>query len=371
MLRKILELEVWNTTPLLIGGYDTQASSDIHAEELRTQSIKGVWRWWLRAALAGKYYMENVRNLEEAVRREEGEILGFTEKGHSQSSRISIRFIPTSNPQYEQAIEKVADVIPRIKLLTLGGRPLNYIKNIKGLLSLWLYSFQGKELEKDRLKITILSFLTALILSGIGKGGRRGLGCLDFRITQDQTRTSDILGKEISPNSLRELIRQMVPPSRTRATAQLPSIPSIAPNVFKLWFILTKGKRVEEVLRDLQEFTLRSRRSMILRQDEFRQRLIAWILGLPRVVRRTGYIPPNEVQRRASPLIFSIHKDFATACIFKSIDWPKSLTWSNGFHRSPIEINNETLNIAYEILEANFLKYLEAKRYDFEEVKVW
>jgi len=371
LLHKLLELEVWNTTPLLIGGYDTLAYSKegLHNEELRTQSIKGLWRWWLRAYLAGKYFVGDYRDVETLVRKEEGTILGSARDGEAHSSRLALRFTSMDSPLYDDAA--TLRNLPRVGLLTLGGRQLNYIKSIRGRLSVWLHTFKEARLEKDKVRIAILSLASALIFTGIGKGGRRGLGCLDFKILEDEVNLSAILSGGISPETLRRLVRETSTIREAKKLDRLPQIPAIAPNAFKLFYIPIGGKRPEELLRDLQDFTLRSRRDRLLGGDPFRRELKAWILGLPREVKRTGY-EVDEVQRRASPLIFSIHKTFATVCLFKSTDWPRTIRWKSTPQAKPHTIDVEReLHEAYQLLESTFLDHMGRLGYHVQEVKVW
>lgn len=370
MLDKLLELEVWNVTPLLIGGYDTQAySEDLHSEELRTQSIKGLWRWWLRAYLAGKYFIEGYRDIEVLVRRDEGAILGSAGDGEACLSRLALRFTLTSSPLYDDAATLRG--IPRIGLLTPKGRRLNYIKSIKGRLSVWLHTFKGAKLEEDKVRTAILSLASALILAGVGKGGRRGLGCLDFKILEDRVNLSLILKESISPETLRKLVRQSSPIREVKRLDRLPQIPAIAPDVFKLFYTPVEDRKPEEVLRDLQDFTLRSRRDYLLGGDPLRRELKDWILGLPRKVKGMSY-EADRVQRRASPLIFSIHRKFATVCLFRSTDWPRTIRWRSSPQAKPYTIDvDRELHEAYQLLESTFLNYMEKLGYQVQEVKVW
>jgi len=93
----------------------------------------------------------------------------------------------------------------------------------------------------------------------------------------------------------------------------------------------------------LHNFFLRSARARRLLnspmlQDALRQRLVAWVLGLPREQQGTGYrIIATGVDRRASPLLLAVHRAIgegqerregvAYLSVFASADWPMHLVW--------------------------------------------
>lgn len=375
MIYEVLKLNVENSTPLLIGGYDTQAYSEFHEEELRTQSIKGLWRWWFRAILSGRHLLQGYTDIETKVKDEVGMVLGFAGRRGSQSSRLALRFTRDKPPIYRQIKPKQSGTPPRVSLLTLGGNILNYIESIRGSLSVYLFSFQEERrtVKDENVRIAILSLVSGLLLSGIGKGSRRGLGCIDFKIVEDRVGLPESLKRWIFPDALRDILKEALPVKKHVEIKNYPLIPSVAPDFFKLWYIPFEGKEVGRVLTDLQEFTLRTKRRMVIPEngeDPFRLKLIAWILGLPRQVKGTGYIS-GEIQRRASPLIFSVHRDFATVCLFKSSDWPDNIEWRGRDRKLNIINIKEKLDSAYKSLESIFLGYMRKKGYNVQEVRIW
>lgn len=358
LLNKVLEIEVKNSTPILIGGYDTQAKSNIHRETLRTQSLKGLWRWWLRALIAGKYWGTNIDedNLVKTILNEEGLILGFTDKKGAEASKLAIRFLE----QHVDYGEYHTSDIPRIRLLTLRGK-ISYIKSLKGLLSVYSREYQGESLKSEELKLATTALLLSLSLSGLGKGGRRGLGCLDLKVVKDDVKLPEVLKQGLSREAIEELLRdrlKSIPRREISDFEDLPPMPAIAPNSFKLWFIDYKSKNVMNVLRDFQDFTLNIVRGASLIPDPLRSEFKTWILGLPRRNISTF------IQRRASPLIMAIHSDFATISLFKSKDWPDKVE----YHirpRKPINVHEKLIE-AYNTLEKTLTQFMERKGYKLE-----
>lgn len=356
---------------MLIGGYNTHSFSNIHEESLRTQSVKGLWRWWLRAFIAGRYISQGYTHIESKVEEEVGKVLGYAGREGSLSSRLALRFT-THTVSCRRVEDELQRAIPRIKLLTLDKKELNYIESLTGSLTIWEFIYKGESVNRDSIKTGVLSLVSGLLLSGVGKGSRRGLGCLDFEIVEDKIGLPVSLKKRSLPGALRDVIREASSITRVKEVKNLPPISSIAPQFFKLWYIPYQGRSVEEVLTDLQRFTLRAERRKVIAvngEDPFRRQLKAWILGLPRRIGGTGYHLPEKVERRASPLIFSVHRGFATASLFKSTEWPINITW-RGMHQVGINVEKE-LDSAYNLLESQFLEYMEKKHYDIQEVRIW
>jgi len=116
--------------------------------------------------------------------------------------------------------------------------------------------------------------------------------------------------------------------------------------------------KVETIHEKPESFTLRISRHKYITPTQpnfgepFRQRFIAWILGMPRSQRGTGYFDG----RRASPLIFAVHQKYALSTMFISSDWPSQVEWRGRGKRSikttPI------LKDAYNALYYYFERYL-------------
>jgi len=379
LLIPLLTLEVENSTPLLIGGYDGQAYSKYHEEELRTQSIKGLWRWWLRAFLAGRYWSsgDNDEILINKVVNETGEILGRASGEGGACSRITVISL-TEKADYSMVKSRGTsqthlELLPKVKHLLLG-REIKYITNIRAKIKLMSYIFKDEELDEGSKRLALASFIASLLFSGLGKGGRRGLGSLDFKIVDDKTGYFGLLdSNEVNLEGIARIFKLANVPQRT-VQKRLPLIPSVAPTVFKAFMIKSNGKRILDVVGDLQNFTLRSIRDRIFKGDPFRRKHYGWILGLPREARRTGYkiIDKDKINRRASPIFFCVHRKYATACIFRSRDWPSMVSWSSTDSKEvSLRIGDKELNEAYDLLENTFITYLEKLGYRYEEVQVF
>jgi CRISPR type III-B/RAMP module RAMP protein Cmr1 len=90
----------------------------------------------------------------------------------------------------------------------------------------------------------------------------------------------------------------------------------------------------------------------------------AWILGLPRWQRNTGYkILDKKCKRRASPLLYSfITNDILVFSIFVSRDWPRKLLWRGARRRStPVNVENAIKTCELK----NLAKSLESYAKDF------
>ncbi|MEM1560443.1 MAG: type III-B CRISPR module RAMP protein Cmr1, partial [Ignisphaera sp.] len=57
MSKSVLKLKLKNTTPLLVGWYDPYKQDPMG---IRATEIKGLWRWWCRAFIAGAMYDQNM-----------------------------------------------------------------------------------------------------------------------------------------------------------------------------------------------------------------------------------------------------------------------------------------------------------------------
>ncbi|WP_054853616.1 hypothetical protein [Vulcanisaeta distributa] len=99
-------------------------------------------------------------------------------------------------------------------------------------------------------------------------------------------------------------------------------------------FQVLELNRGRDALSILHNFFLRPERARVLKggnpliNDDLRNRLEAWVLGLPREQRGgTGYIMRGNVTRRASPMLLAVHSKQSYLAVFISADWPRELTW--------------------------------------------
>jgi hypothetical protein len=82
------------------------------------------------------------------------------------------------------------------------------------------------------------------------------------------------------------------------------------------------------------------------------------------------YIKGGKIARRASPLIVSVHKTYASVCIFKSRDWPHPILWKSREMREGVKAQDDLMK-AHDVLSRSIREYLEKCGYRYEEVKVF
>ena len=135
---------------------------------------------------------------------------------------------------------------------------------------------------------------------------------------------------------------------------------------------------------DIHNFFVRTRRCRVLHgspicNDELRNRLQAWILGLPRSQRGTGYILSEGrrgrvVDRRASPIIVSYHseRNLLGAGVFTTFttsgDWPRELEWV-GDGSQNLVLDEQSIVNAMRTAFQEFNDYIE--RLGYRMVRVW
>ena len=394
-------IDLQNTTPLLVGWYEPTIADK---QGLRASEIKGLWHWWARAFVAGAMYDlgvlkgEGTKNILLKPTREEtgviacivGRVLGLGYAGRegAEASRftLSTEYLGRgglSSRSYEDGLQ-------RIRLLALGGRrvygyPPGYMFRVVVRRRLKKYD----DAEIAALKILV----TALQLSGIGKGSRRGLGSLDvkppevvkersFKDLVESTYTScvEIVNKVIS-GQIREcsdVVRQLgklgAIEKVARATGAPPPLPSISKrllgNLPAAQILIVRNTTFPII----HNFFVRSERCRVLVgssicNDDLRNNLAAWVLGLPRGRVRegegTGYlIRSKDVSRRASPVFISFHGRFNVfdegvyISLLLSGDWPTRLEWFGGGRSTNITIDVKSLHNAYNVAITELKEYL-------------
>ena len=347
-----LELDLTISSPMSIGSYEPNVTDELWY--LRPTSVKGVWRWWARALIAGVLYDRG--SLEEKkVVKYVSDVMGLGSTSESSSYKISVtvRRRPESS--------KTVHDLQRYKLLSLArGRP-RFVEG--GRLSLRVDIMRRKEGNEAAL----WSLLLALTLSGIGKGARRGLGCVDvIALRSSGLKINLIRGQDA--NSIAELVKRAYESSRrlvlreaSREPTGIPQLPALSKNASRIGVI--EGMTLSK----LHNFFLRSKRTEVLlgnyrAQDVLRRRREAWILGLPREQRRTGYLirEREKVSRRASPIILSFHKQFATITTLLSSDWPQELIWRGRGGEVIIDINEQRIREAFHDAINEFEEYVKA-----------
>ncbi|MEM2230267.1 MAG: type III-B CRISPR module RAMP protein Cmr1 [Ignisphaera sp.] len=412
MSKSVLKLKLKNTTPLLVGWYDPYKQDPMG---IRATEIKGLWRWWCRAFIAGAMYDQNMLigkdgkdvylvpsdEEAEAISCFVGKILGlgYAGKKGAGSSRFKL-FIQAGTNVSGSIVEFQGGKVEyqRIRLLTLKKAVEGIDQGHEFILSVEKVREKYKDAEDLALKILIAS----LQLSGVGKGGRRGLGSLDIVPTKydnvpekDEDMLKDIL-KGVD-NDIGTLIRHVYEKSieivnnekyqeicgiksiKQATNKVLPPLPAVSKGAFELYKVDVKNYK--DFIQIHQFFVRTGRtRCMVIQgkricKDELRKTHSAWFLGLPREQKATGYIIVSEsVVRRASPIFTTYHTSdnvfgpgiFVT--VFLSGDWPKQLKWMGGGGKQPISIDVGKIKEARETFVNEFKDYLKRKRLTLQEI---
>jgi CRISPR-associated protein Cmr1 len=383
-------LELRLETPFLPGSVDPAAPDPDWP--LRPSEVKGLWRWWARALAAGALFERGL--LHGAGRRdavktptwEEADCvsqivgldmgLGYAGGREAQASCFRIRFERVNFAPPKDVSQSLAAQLQRVRLLTLGGRRLQYID--RGSATLVVEEHVPCPLDGRAVEAALGALALALRLSCFGKGGRRGLGCFSVRA---YGRYSSLFTEE--PTAL---IKRAVAAagavvdravSRCRglrrgeaSPCELPPMPALSTArrydacikdsaaLTPYMLAAVKGVRRE----DLHNFFLRPARTRVLHggysaQDALRQALKAWILGLPREQRGTGYRIIGGASRRASPLMLAIAGNAAYLSAFTSADWPRELEWRGG-GRQRIAVAEADVLAAMALALGEFLDYV-------------
>jgi CRISPR-associated protein Cmr1 len=376
-------IDVSNSTPLLIGWHDPLK---IDPKGIRTTEIKGLWRWWARAFVAGAMYdlglLKGEHNREDVLAKPSkedveaiscfvGKIMGLGYTGSLDAE--GSRFILYSESLQNIRIRNLKDEFQRIRLLSIkrsvetlepgGGFRVIVRKRVE----------RYRDAENTALRILIVS----LQLSGLGKGGRRGLGSLDIRSRIDVVRERNL--KDLVENVYREtieIIRKYADLCIKRSFVEkredlIPPMPLVSKGSYKNLKIFQILSVRNVSFRSLHNFFVRSERCRVLYgnyicEDDLRKTLNAWILGLPREQKSTGYsIRSETIVRRASPILLSYHArgnifgEGGFISVFISGDWPLRLKWCEGSSGcKDINIDPSRLMDAYSTAIKELNEYL-------------
>ena len=370
-------------TPMSLSGYDP-AEVDTRFY-VRPTSLKGVWRWWARAIAGGVLYergcltarrgrdtyMELDRRAAERVSRAVGIALGLGyagEEGEAAQSRFKLAVRPSRPPSVPRDTRGQAHVggrpveLQRFKLLGLSRRPIKYV--LGGEIDI---EVEARGVDRRVFEAALDVLYVALTLQGLGKGSRKGLGSLDVEVRGDYTAKPLKEALDSAVEKAGELIGDRCGPPPD----DLPPIPVVSRHT-------VGGRPVSEVytirdlhFEDLHNFFSRPHRARVLAGhysalDPFRRSLNAWVLGLPREQRGTGYRMPRTVKRRASTIMVTYHQRHVPAggqagflTVLRSGDWPAQLEWVGGGRRT-IAVDRARILAAYDDALAAFDQYVKA-----------
>jgi CRISPR-associated protein Cmr1 len=409
-----LVLEVTNSTPMLTGWYSPEF---VDPQGLRATEVKGVWRWWARAIIGGALYDECMlvgesrgRILRRPTRDEirlisciVGRILGlgYVAREGAEASRFTLK-IETLTQGLERRARSISEAegYQRMKLLSLSGRTINYIPE-GATFRVTVDRVRTRYGDAEDLAVKIL--VLALQLMGVGKGSRRGLGSLDLtnvliprirlpgklRDLLDEVRGEAVdvvrrYARECSKTTVRSCDKRSLPPMPvvSKLTSKAVGVgANVDFNITSVYLVQGPGRGLQDMFVDVSKFFVRSERCRRLYgnprcNDPLRGNLEAWILGLPRSQRGTGYeVTVRDVDRRASPIIVSCHRGsnrfgggvFVTFIL--SADWPRDMEWTGGEGTRSIGLNEVGVVNAMGTAFNEFRDYVVKAGYSLD--RVW
>ena len=417
-----VRLELTLETPFLPGSADPNVvDSDW---PLRPSEVKGIWRWWARALVAGALFDRGLlhgqgnRDAVKVTTRIEANCvsrvvgrglgLGYAGSDGSMSSCFRIRLERMNFNAPRNVDYGLTNRLQRVRLLTLGKRPVQLQYVDRGSATMVIENHTACSLDNASIEAALYALALALRLSCFGKGSRRGLGCFSVRA---YGKYSEIFNRGYG--ELRELgglvestlktVGKVVDSMVTKecgglegkgiSGCELPPMPIVSTNKdytncidakyregvkglgrltpYKL--IMIQGGQRRDLLDVLHNFFLRPTRTRAIHgsygvQDSLRQELKAWILGLPREQRGTGYEIMGSASRRASPMLLAVHGNEAYLSVFTSADWPSTLRWRGAGSR-PLQINEKEVINATAIALGEFMEYL--RKSNIQGVKAW
>ncbi|MEM2982019.1 MAG: type III-B CRISPR module RAMP protein Cmr1 [Candidatus Bathyarchaeia archaeon] len=350
----IAEIKLSNITPIRIGGYNAKPFS--HALNLmeipRVQSMKGLWRWWARAILAGAILHnkgslpKGISNIDKMVSK----LLGSTKE----SSKLFIQLTIEPNKISYISSSELKN-IPRVKLVTMGlsDWEKRIIEQYYKTLSLKVTIGTRKNIEEnsnDAVMFALSSLIISIIFSGIGSITTRGFGKLKINNVESKNPklsteiiNLDKLLKELYQKDdeydITKKLKDLILVSLEYASSymslerrvsdikisEIPLYPTLLlncdPEIFRLETICISKRNSQQILECLGRSVLKTewKRKKYMPIKSSGKYLHTWVLGLPRYQeltyeedgkrkkQLTGYIIDNEKEkRRQSPIGFTI-----------------------------------------------------------------
>ncbi|MEM1943894.1 MAG: type III-B CRISPR module RAMP protein Cmr1 [Candidatus Caldarchaeum sp.] len=343
----IAEIEAETITYTRLGGYNSRPYScelDI-LNGLSAKSLKGVLRWWSRVAVVGALggtidYAEANKYLKQiygGVRRREGE--------KTTASKIQLTVFSPSSEQRAKDAQNIhqkhhesRDRLPPRMILLLMGRDQRVKEEELKTLETKNMKFKIQLLGERNPRLcnfVMASLLMALILGGVGSITKRGFGSLKLNRVDCERVVADKLikigkklsGPSITADELEKTLRELVKVSIEYAkecfnlsgSPQPVGVP-LAPSLdasFKVFNLkVVECQRID--LATIGEATLKSN-----------LRIHTWMLGLPRSVRKSGYLNGGTSLRRMSSIGIRLFDGGETKFViiygFLSKDWPNNL----------------------------------------------
>ena len=382
----VVTIEAELVTPMLPGSADPRRAETFEAWTIRPSTVKGLWRWWARAAIAGAMYDQGLLGTDiggglvarpnkasvEAISALLGEVGLGTVVGKASQAAYQLR-IETSNLSKHQIGARQRHRLHAVTLLTLGGG-LDMLDRAR--VRIELVELRDNPWHDLAAKTLIL----ALILGGVGKANRKALGSLRItrinngpanycdhdplrRLLEDVYRRAEELVRENRTRIRREGQRTQIPPMPVLSKSKLPTQGRLSH--------VAEVRMVNGVSHaDLHNFYIRSSRVSVLTGslsgsvpncpvthcDDLRRDLNAWVLGLPRAQRGTGYTA--RMDRRAKTIITSMCSDNrGTIATLVSADWPSEVEW-RGAGKTLIRIDMDRIVSAFDEAVSELEQYV-------------
>ncbi|MEM1903230.1 MAG: RAMP superfamily CRISPR-associated protein [Pyrobaculum sp.] len=338
---------------------------------LRPTSLKGVWRWWARAVVAGVLYDAGQLNCNEDGRcrmdnKEIGSILGELGLGaggeRAVASKLKIEVEILKRPK-DCKYEDKTKIPPFFIRGFIGGE---FKIKLRGY-----YVSQGQDVLP-----AVKLFLLATTLGGVGKGSRRGRGSLDVMNTNLK------IGGDIVEllDDIRNNIAKFLNVNPKGGQHDLAPVTLISKSNTEIYRIKCNDRAdhhscYKPCLIAIRNFFVTTERREKIGRDPLRDKTNDWILGLPRKEYKDSK-RSKRPSRRPSPFILSYHEKHIIGdkdphmylTVIKSRDWPKELEWSEG-SGSNILIDDNTLRDAYRSAIDAFNDYVSKLGYKVK--RIW
>ena len=378
----VARIRVVNATLTRIGGYNARPySSELGLQEKpRSQAIRGVWRWWARALLAGAWYEKygnfprGIRDLDEMV----APVLGSTGQASKLFVRVSVEETAAGEAEAQSAEAQRARDIARLKLFRPPRgedeqryreeeNPEKYFSPHDLAFTVELVKRPHAQVSREEEAFSIRSLVLSLVLGGVGSITNRGFGSTQLKILRanGDGALASLLGELYSAENsqaVRERLDKLVNSAleaageylnylpggqkSAREGTRLPRYPVLSRKgvevggvnapLFRLEVACRSFESPLDALIQIGNATLKASWKRVLGFDPKAERgggYHTWILGLPRssVIRgrRTGYTEKTERgyqdPRRQSAISFSVIPSRGSYYVavygFLSFDW--------------------------------------------------
>ena len=343
----LAELELENTSPVIIGGYNARPYSVTLKlmEEPRPTEIKGLWRWWARALVSGVLFQQNIDVTIAEANKIISHVLGGSVEGKLEPSKLSIniKVLEANITSLDQYVNRIA----RLRLLSQGIRrnTAEYIERSKAYshlrLKLKVFKYHGKSLPVSFYEFALLSLILSLMFSGLGALTTRAFGSIKIKINklnqglshnqdlQDLRKMLERLYYEnISINEAKRIIQYIIHLALSSSEKYInslrqlgvldikfnmahgiPSIPSIVinnVNIFRWELIQCKHTNIYDILFLISSSTLKQQMKnpcFGVNPKGSGVNIHTFIIGLPRNSEinygtyklRTGYVVPKTL----------------------------------------------------------------------------